>query len=55
MEKQTTTKFKRWEDLDITDDFIFTRVMRNKKLCRTLLEMILKDNFHPGFLGAGSP
>ena len=42
MEKQTTVKFKRWEDLDITDDFIFTRVMRNKKLCRTLLEMILK-------------
>ena len=42
MEKQTTTKFKRWEDLDITDDFIFSRVMRNKKLCRTLLEMILK-------------
>ena len=42
MEKQTTTKFKRWEDLDITDDFIFTRIMRNKKLCRTLLEMILK-------------
>lgn len=26
----------------ITDDFIFSRVMRNKKLCRTLLEMILK-------------
>ena len=42
MENQTTTKFKPWEDLDITDDFIFTRVMRNKKLCRTLLEMILK-------------
>ncbi|MBO7175372.1 MAG: Rpn family recombination-promoting nuclease/putative transposase [Spirochaetaceae bacterium] len=42
MENQTTTKFKCWEDLDITDDFIFTRVMRNKKLCRTLLEMILK-------------
>ena len=42
MENQTTTKFKRWEDLDITDDFIFSRVMRNKKLCRTLLEMILK-------------
>ena len=34
--------FKRWEDLDITDDFIFPRVMRNKRLCRTLLEMILK-------------
>ena len=42
MENQTTTKFKRWEDLDITDDFIFTRVMRNKRLCRTLLEMILE-------------
>ena len=42
MENQTTIKFKRWEDLDITDDFIFTRVMRNKRLCRTLLEMILK-------------
>ena len=42
MENQTTTKFKCWEDLDITDDFIFSRVMRNKRLCRTLLEMILK-------------
>ena len=35
-------QYKKWEDLDITDDFIFSRVMRNKKLCRTLLEMILK-------------
>ncbi|MBR5580242.1 MAG: Rpn family recombination-promoting nuclease/putative transposase [Treponema sp.] len=35
-------QFKKWEDLDITDDFIFSRVMRNKRLCRTLLEMILK-------------
>ena len=42
MEKQTTVKFKPWEDLDITDDFIFSRVMRNKRLCRTLLEMFLK-------------
>ena len=42
MEEEKSTKFKRWEDLDITDDFIFTRVMRNKKLCRRLLEMILK-------------
>ena len=41
MEEQIRT-FKRWEDLDITDDFIFTRVMRNKRLCRTLLEMSLK-------------
>ena len=42
MENQTATKFKPWEDLDITDDFIFSRVMRNKRLCRTLLEMFLK-------------
>ena len=42
MKNQTTIKIKPWEDLDITDDFIFSRVMRNKKLCRTLLEMILK-------------
>ena len=28
-----TPRFKRWEDLDITDDFIFTRVMQNKRLC----------------------
>ena len=26
-------RFKRWEELDITDDFIFTRVMRSKRLC----------------------
>ena len=31
MEREIKT-FKRWEDLDITDDFIFTRVMRNKQL-----------------------
>ena len=40
MEEQTRP-FKRWEDLDITDDFIFTRVMRNKRLCRTLLFKLL--------------
>lgn len=28
-----TPRFKRWEDLDITDDFIFSRVMLKKKLC----------------------
>ena len=40
--KETQFQVKKWEDLDITDDFIFSRVMRNKRLCRTLLEMILK-------------
>ena len=28
-----TPRFKHWEDLDITDDFIFSRVMLKKKLC----------------------
>ena len=42
MNSEPQSQFKKWEDLDITDDFIFSRVMRNKKLCRTLLEMILK-------------
>ena len=42
MDRKSQRQFKKWEDLDITDDFIFSRVMRNKKLCRTLLEMILK-------------
>ncbi len=51
MEEQTRP-FKRWEDLDITDDFIFTRVMRNKRLCRT---PAIQTAVLPGFLGAGSP
>ena len=42
MNSEPQSQFKKWEDLDITDDFIFSRVMRNKRLCRTLLEMILK-------------
>ena len=40
MNREPQSQFKKWEDLDITDDFIFSRVMRNKRLCRTLLEMI---------------
>ena len=42
MNSKPQNRFKKWEDLDITDDFIFSRVMRNKRLCRILLEMILK-------------
>ncbi len=33
--------FKKWEDLDITDDFIFSQVMQNEELCRPLVEKIL--------------
>lgn len=40
--RQEPEGFKKWEDLAISDDFIFTPIMRNKRLCRTLLEMILK-------------
>ena len=41
MENQTTTKFKRWEDLDITDDFIFSHVMHDEDICRQVVELIL--------------
>ena len=41
MENQTITKFKRWEDLDITDDFIFSRVMHDENICRQVVELIL--------------
>ncbi|MFA6938305.1 MAG: Rpn family recombination-promoting nuclease/putative transposase [Treponema sp.] len=33
--------FKKWEDLDITDDFIFSQVMQDETLCRPLVEKIL--------------
>ena len=34
--------FKRWEDLTFTDDFIFSQVMRNEDICKSLIETILK-------------
>ena len=40
--RQQPQGFKPWENLDITGDPIVTKVMRNKRLYRTLLEMILK-------------
>ena len=30
-----------WEDLSISDNFIFLRVMQNKDLCKRLIERIL--------------
>ena len=35
------SEFKNWDDLTITDDFLFCRVMRNEQICRQLLELIL--------------
>ncbi|MBR2462721.1 MAG: hypothetical protein IKB33_06290 [Spirochaetaceae bacterium] len=40
MEEQIRT-FKRWEDLDITDDFIFSRVIHDENICRQVVELIL--------------
>jgi len=31
----------KWEDLGISNDFLFGKVMRNPKLCKTLIESIL--------------
>lgn len=35
------TKRKKWEDLEIKDDFLFGKVMRNPALCKKMLERIL--------------
>ncbi len=32
---------KTWEELDITDDFIFSKFMRNKQTCKAVLEALL--------------
>ena len=32
---------KPWKDLDISDNFIFCKVMRNKEICKRLLEILL--------------
>lgn len=32
---------KKWEDLDITDDFIFSKFMRNPTTCKEVLEILL--------------
>lgn len=33
---------KKWEELEIKDDFLFAKVMRDKKICMTLLEKLLQ-------------
>ena len=41
-ERKRMTKYKPYEQLDLTDDFMFSYVMRsNRELCRQLLESIL--------------
>jgi len=35
-------KFKEWEELTITDNFLFQKVMQNDELCKTFLSKLLK-------------
>lgn len=32
---------KSWEELQIKDDFLFAKVMRDKKICKKVLEKLL--------------
>ena len=34
-------KIKKWEDLTITDDFMFSQVMKDKEICKNVVETIL--------------
>ena len=34
-------QYKEWQDLDISNDFIFAKVMRDESICRQLLERLL--------------
>lgn len=36
-------KQTKWEDLTISNDFLFGKVMQNAKLCQELLQRILPD------------
>ena len=35
-------RIKDWEELTIQDNFLFQKVMRNKRLCQHLIEKILQ-------------
>ena len=45
------TKLKDWEDLTISDNFLFQKVMQNKRICKTLIQKIIgieiKDIIYP--------
>ena len=43
MEKKTIPDVNKvWENLTIADNFIFQKVMRKKRLCKRLIEQILR-------------
>lgn len=33
--------FKPWEELKFTDDYMFCKIMRDKKICKEFVETIL--------------
>ena len=39
---------KAWEELEIKDDFLFAKVMRDKRLCKKLLERLLQTKIEEG-------
>ena len=39
---ETAEAMETWEKLEIKDDFLFAKVMRDKKICRMLLEKLLQ-------------
>ena len=44
---------KRFDDLTITDDYMFYRVMENTDICKTLLNIVLHNKttaVHGGFI-----
>lgn len=36
-----TTEYKNWDRLGLSNDFLFSKVMRNPRLCKKMLELIL--------------
>ena len=50
---------KKWESLTFTDNFIFSRVMHDKHICRQVVELILGvrigEKFSPRVLRGGNP
>ena len=37
-------RIKEWEELTISDNFLFQKVMQNKRLCKRLIQKLLKIN-----------
>lgn len=40
-EEKMKSYFKPWEELKFTDDYMFCKIMRDKKICKEFVETIL--------------